>query len=152
MTQSPRFAATVWRAPLTWIAVLAGLAGTTAQAALLQPPPGQGQGLGVMAPDQGRRLVTAAPVLPGSDGAKATALVLSAGVLEAVDLAAGQVTIARQRVGLHPTALRVVGPQGQAIAAGAQALRAGAAVRFALEPAELPARERRIVLVYLDKP
>jgi hypothetical protein len=102
--------------------------------------------------EQGRRLVVAEPVR----GAVAPTLDLVSARLEAVDLAAGTVTVRGQRVPLHAEQLRVLGSGGQNL--GPRGLRAGQDVRLALEPAApaaaasagSPAPARRIVLIYID--
>jgi hypothetical protein len=101
------------------------------------------------AAEQGRR--SAPP--PSAGGAAVTGLPLSSGVLEAVDAAHHRITVRGTTVLLHPSALRVFGPGGAALS-GAQALRPGMTLRFALEPAS-PASAadsvRRIVLIYIDR-
>lgn len=120
--------------------LLAALAGT-AQAMAVAGPGGTA--------DQGRRLVAAEP----APGAVAATLDLVSARLDAVDLAAGQVTVRGQRVPLHAEQLRVLDRRGQNL--GPRGLRAGQAVRLALEPAVAaqagnPAPARRIVLIYID--
>lgn len=95
--------------------------------------------------EQARRLVVAAP----APGAAAAGLVLAAATVQAVDPRAQRITLHGRVVALHPTALRVQGRSGQPLG-GVAALRAGQAVRFALEPLETPGAERRIVLVIVD--
>ncbi|GCL65687.1 hypothetical protein [Pseudaquabacterium pictum] len=124
-------------------ALLAALAGT-AQAVVVAGPGGTAE--------QGRRLVVAEP----APGAVAPTLDLVSARLDAVDLAAGSVTVRGQRVPLHAEQLRVLGSGGQNL--GPRGLRAGQAVRLALEPAMpaaaasagSPAPARRIVLIYID--
>jgi len=112
--------------------------------------------------EQGRRLVVASP----APGATAATLDLVSARLEAVDLGANTITLRGQRVPLHATQLRVLGAAGQTL--GPRSLRAGQAVRLALEPAAPPPAEsasanssaatgattsapaRRIVLIYID--
>lgn len=125
---------------------------------------GPAQAMAVAGPggtaEQGRRLVPAEPATT----ANAPTLDLVSARLEAVDLAAGTVTLGGQRVALHASALRVLGSRGEVL--GRQNLRAGQAVRLALEPAAPtsaatatpatpaapagPAPARRIVLIYID--
>ncbi|MDH4392320.1 MAG: hypothetical protein QE285_12985, partial [Aquabacterium sp.] len=94
-------------------------------------------------------------------GAGAAMLDLVSARLEAVDLAAGTVTVRGQQVPLHAGQLRVLGSRGEVLAA--RSLRAGQQVRLALEPAAppaaasapvaaapAPAPARRIVLIYID--
>lgn len=101
--------------------------------------------------EQGRRLVLDEPTA----GAAATTLDLVAARIDAVDLAAGTVTVRGQRVPLHASALRVLGRAGQVL--GPPSLRAGQMVRLALEAparagsANAPAPARRIVLIYIDE-
>lgn len=140
-----------WLGSLLVAAALAGAA-ATAQAVLVTGPGGTAE--------QGRRLVLAAPV----PGAQTTALALMAARIDAVDSVGQTLTLRGKPVPVHPTALKVLGPQGQALA-GLRALRAGQPIRFALEaePAAVPITpealvrppaaappERRIVLIYLD--
>jgi hypothetical protein len=114
--------------------------------------------------EQGRRLVPATPAA----GATAATLDLVAARIEAVDLAAGSITLRGQSVPLHASQLRVLGAGGQPL--GPRSLRAGQAVRLALEPVAEPAlaatatagvasapttapaapSARRIVLIYID--
>jgi hypothetical protein len=106
--------------------------------------------------DQGRRLV-----LPNPAAATRTpTLDLVSTRLDAVDLAAGTVTVRGQQVPLHAVQLRVLGNRGQVL--GRYRLRAGQAVRLALEPeapvqpaaaasAATGAPVRRIVLIYVDE-
>ncbi len=138
--------------------LLAALAGTAGAVAVAGP--------GGTA-EQGRRLVLAAPAV----GATAPTLDLVSARLEAVELGAGTVTVRGQLVPLHAAQLRVLGPGGQLL--GPRSLRAGQAVRLALEPDAplLPAADasaptsatsavtpaassaapaRRIVLIYID--
>ena len=148
---------------LGWTVVwaLAALLGTPSAHAVLVTGPGG-------TAEQGRRLVLAAPV----PGAQAQAMALVAARIDAVDAAGQTLTLRGKPVPVHPTALKVLGPQGQPLS-GLRALRAGQPIRFALE-AELPATpltsatqvtpasllrpsasaaapaERRIVLIYLD--
>lgn len=149
------------RHPVVWRTALAGC--PLLLAALLAPA---AQAMAVSGPggtaEQGRRLVVAAP----APGASQPALDLVAARLEAVDLAAGTVTLRGKPVPLHPQALRVLGNGGQVL--GMRSLRAGQQVRLALEPAAPPSTppaaasgppgvsaagkpaERRIVLIYID--
>ena len=151
---------------LGWTVVwaLAALLGTPSAHAVLVTGPGG-------TAEQGRRLVLAAPV----PGAQAQAMALVAARIDAVDAAGQTLTLRGKPVPVHPTALKVLGPQGQPLS-GLRALRAGQPIRFALE-AELPLTpltpatpatqvtpasllrpsasaaapaERRIVLIYLD--
>lgn len=125
--------------------LLAALAGPAAAVAVAGP--------GGTA-EQGRRLV---PDTPAASTASGNALDLVSARLEAVDQGAGSVTVRGQRVPLHATALRVLGRGGQVL--GLRSLRAGQAVRMALEPAapapaasaNAPAPARRIVLIYIDE-
>lgn len=125
--------------------LLAALAGQAAAVAVAGP--------GGTA-DQGRRLV---PDTSAASTAAGNALDLVSARLEAVDQGAGSVTVRGQRVPLHATALRVLGRGGQVL--GPRSLRAGQAVRLALEPAapapaasaNAPAPARRIVLIYIDE-
>lgn len=132
--------------PLAAGLLLAALAGTV-QATAVAGPGGTAE--------QGRRLVLAEP----APGATAPTLDLLSARLEAVDLTAGTVTVRGQRVPLHAAQLRVLGAGGQNLGPGS--LRAGQAVRLALEPllpaapaaaasAGGPAPARRIVLIYID--
>lgn len=125
-----------WGLPVLAAGLLAALGASPARAAL---------SLGATSADQGRRIVVAQPV---EAPASAPALNLARAVLDAVDLAGGAVTVAGQRLPLHPDALRVLGPSGQAL--GPRALQAGQQVRLALEPAGPLVRERRVLLVYID--
>lgn len=124
-----------------WLAAVAGPAAATAVAG----PGGTAE--------QGRRLVPDAPAA----AAPATSLDLFAARLDAVDPAGGTVTVRGQRVPLHPSQLRVLGQGGQVL--GPRSLRAGQAVRLALEPLAPPAPAasaataapaRRVVLIYID--
>jgi hypothetical protein len=125
--------------------LLAALAGPAAAVAVVGP--------GGTA-EQGRRLVLDTP--PASTASGSTLDLVSAR-LDAVDLAAGFVTVRGQRVPLHATALRVLGRGGQVL--GPRGLRAGQAVRLAFDPApqasaaaaSAPAPARRIVLIYIDE-
>ncbi len=110
-----------------------------AQAVLLAGPGGTAE--------QGRRTVLPTPGA-AAPAVAAPALDLVSARLDAVDSATGRVLIRGRLVPLHPQALRVIGPGGQAMA-GAASLAAGQAVRFALEPGNAP--ERRIVLIYIDR-
>ncbi len=140
---------------LTALAALAAMASAPASAMAVAGPGGTAE--------QGRRLVLEAPAA----GAVAPTLDLVAARLEAVDLAAGTVTVRGQRLPLHAAQLRVLGNGGQLL--GPRSLRAGQAVRLALEPAApavpavaasapvaaapgaIPAAPaRRIVLIYID--
>jgi hypothetical protein len=96
---------------------------------------------------------------PPPTAAAATTLDLLPARITAVDLAAGTITLRGQTVPLHAQQLRVLGAGGQVL--GPRALRAGQAVRLALEPAvkagaasaTAPAAEppaRRVVLIYID--
>lgn len=109
-----------------------------AQAALVAGPGGTAE--------QGRRVVFAPPAAAAA--ASAPALDLMSARLEAVDAAAGRVVLQGRTVTLHPQALRVIGPGGQALA-GASALAPGQQLRFALEPGA--AANRRIVLIFIDR-
>lgn len=73
---------------------------------------------------------------------------LASGVVQAVNLEKGTVTLGGKVVGLHPTQLRVFGPSGHA-ESGAGALRPHMHIRFALENST--AELRRIVLIYIDR-
>ncbi len=98
---------------------------------------------------------------PPPTAAVAATLDLLPARITAVDLAAGTITVRGQTVPLHAQQLRVLGPGGQVL--GARALRAGQAVRLALEPAAGAASAaaqastqntaqpaRRVVLIYID--
>lgn len=122
-----------------WLGALAG----PAQAMAVAGPGGTAE--------QGRRQVLAEP----TSTAKAPTLDLVSARLEAVDQAAGTVTVRGQRVPLHASALRVLGSRGETLAP--HNLRAGQAVRLALEPvaptpaaSAAPAPARRVVLIYID--
>lgn len=117
--------------------LLALLLAPAAQAVLVAGPGGSAE--------QGRRIVLPSPAEPA---ASTPALDLVAARLDAVNVAAGRVVVNGRSVTLHPSALRVIGPGGQALG-GAAALSAGQQVRFALEPGT--AAERRIVLVFIDR-
>lgn len=120
-------------------AALAAALPLAAQAMLLEGPGGTAE--------QGRRMVMPTP----APAASVPALDLVAARLDAVDSAGGRVVIRGQSVPLHPQALRVIGPGGQ-VMAGAGSLAAGQSVRFALEPSQTgTARERRIVLIFIDR-
>lgn len=122
--------------------VLAAALPLAAQAVMLAGPGGTAE--------QGRRMVLPTPGTP-PPAAAAPALDLVSARLDAVDSAAGRVVIRGQSVPLHPQALRVIGPGGQVLA-GAGSLAAGQSVRFALEPSQPgTARERRIVLIFIDR-
>lgn len=131
--------------PAAWAAglLLAALAGPVVAVAVTGPS-------GTAA--QGRRLVLAAPAA----GAVANTLDLVAARIEAVDLAAGSITVRGQQVPLQAGGLRVLGRGGQQL--DPRSLRAGQAVRLALDPAvpgrvasgTAPAPARRIVLIYID--
>lgn len=112
------------------------------------------------APEPVVRQLTAAPVA----GAVAPSQSLVAARIEAVDAEAETLTVRGAASPVHATALRVVGPQGQALA-GLRSLRPGMAIRFALEPeapqalsraarpaspASAPPPVRRIVLIYIE--
>lgn len=116
---------------------------------------GPAQAMAVAGPggtaEQGRRLVLAEPAA----AANASTLDLVSARLEAVDQAAGTVTVRGQHVPLHPGLLRVLGSRGEVLAV--RNLRAGQAVRLALEPlapaaaaSAAPAPVRRVVLIYID--
>ncbi len=110
--------------------------------------------------EQGRRVVVATP----APGAIAATLDLVSARIDAVDLAAGTITLRGQVVPLHAQQLRVLGPGGQLL--GPRSLRAGQPVRLALETlqpvaaattataasaaAAGPTAPRRIVLIYID--
>ena len=126
-----------------------------AAALLLGAWAGPAQAMAVAGPggtaEQGRRLVLAEPAA----AANAPTFDLVAARLEAVDQAAGTVTVRGQRVPLHASVLRVLGSRGEVLAV--QHLRAGQAVRLALEPvaptaaaSAAPAPVRRVVLIYID--
>ena len=133
-------------------------AGLLLGALLLGSFPGRAQAMAVAGPggtaEQGRRLVLAEPAAP----ANAPTLDLVSARLEAVDLVAGTVTVRGQRVPLHASELRVLGGRGEVLAL--RHLRAGQAVRLALEPvapaaaaavaSAAPAPVRRVVLIYID--
>lgn len=131
-----------WAARVRWtgaalcLALLAAVWAQPSRAALT---------LGTTSTEAGRRIVVAQPV---EAPASAPALSLVRAVLGPVDLAAGVVTVAGQRVLLHPESLRVIGPSGQTL--GVRALQAGQQVRLALEPAAPEVRDRRVVLIYID--
>ena len=112
------------------------------------------------APEHVVRQLTAAPVA----GAVFPSQGLVAARIEAVDAEARTLTLLGAASPVHATALRVVGPQGQALA-GLRSLRPGMTIRFALEPeaaqalpraarpaspASAPPPVRRIVLIYID--
>ena len=126
--------------------MLAGGACGPAAAVLVAGPGGSAE--------QGRRQVLAAPVA----GAEQPAAALLAGRIEAVDSAGRWLQVQGQPLALHPTALRVLGPQGP-LARGVADLRPGQAIRFALEPVPVsvsPAQalaaagRQRIVLILLE--
>ncbi len=133
----------------------AGTAGTAGAMAVggvsddAAAPPPQRRGAGAVA----TAAIAAAPAAVAADAA---AMTLSSATIDAVDPAAGRITLRGRPVALHPTALRVVDPAGLRLA-GAQSLRAGMAVRFALEQAaadagtSAAAGARRIVLIYIDR-
>ena len=135
-----------WR-PWAGLAALAwaGACGT-AMAVMVAGPGGTAE--------QGRRLVVAAPAA----GAEQPTLTLIAGRIEAVDSAGRWLQLQGQQVALHPSALRVLGPQGP-LARGVADLRPGQAIRFALEAppvaaspaqAQAAAGPQRIVLILLE--
>lgn len=100
---------------------------------------------------QARRVVPARPAEAGTAGA---ALELARGRIDAVNLAAQQLTISGKPVGLATEQLRVIGPGGHG-QTSVSALRPGMQVRFALEPASKDPKEareakRRIVVIYID--
>ena len=137
---------------------------STVLLAMLQMAAGPAAAVVVTGPggtaEQGRRLVVATPTA----GATAATLDLVAGRIDAVNLAAGSITVRGLRLPLHAEQLRVLGPGGQAL--GPRSLRAGQQVRLALEPVPGQAAEaapttapttaptvpqaRRIVLIYID--
>lgn len=130
-------------------------AGLLLGALLLGTCPGPAQAMAVAGPggtaEQGRRLVLAEPAAP----ANAPALDLVSARLEAVDQAGGTVTVRGQRVPLHASMLRVLGSRGEVLSL--RNLRAGQAVRLALEPvaptaaaSAAPAPVRRAILIYID--
>ena len=140
------------RAATTWsLAALLGLAGLAgpAQAVVISGPGGSAE--------QGRRLVVAEPAA----GARQPAPGLLAARIEAIDPAGQWLRLLGQQVPVHPTALRVLGASGP-LAGGLPALRAGQAVRFALEPDSPPpaaaqpgrpapaAAPRRLILLILE--
>ncbi len=107
--------------------------------------------------EQGRRVVVAMP----APAAVAGSLDLVGTRIDAVDQAAGTITVRGQVVPLHAQQLRVLGQGGQVLSQ--RSLRAGQLVRLALEPlqpaaavaaasavAASPAVPRRIVLIYID--
>jgi hypothetical protein len=96
---------------------------------------------------QGRRVVQAQPTGRQADAAQS--MVLTRGVIGAVDAGKREVTIDGSVVALHPARLRVVGPGGVS-EPGISALRKGMLVRFALDP-ESKAVHRPIVLIYIDR-
>lgn len=110
------------------------------------------------AAEHGRRaaLTTPAPATTQTIATRTTpTLDLVRTRIDAVDLAAGTVTVRGQTLPLHAQQLRVLGPSGQVL--GATGLRAGQQVRLALDPlqpaagaAAAAAAPRRIVLIYVD--
>lgn len=93
---------------------------------------------------QGKKTVVAAPALRNTGNE----LELINGVVTDVDVKKHTVTVGGQVVGVHPHRLRVLGPNGTAIG-NLSAVRSGARVRFALDPAARD--DRRIVLIYIDQ-
>jgi hypothetical protein len=145
---------------LAALALVLGLAGSASQAMAVA-------GMGGAPP--ARRAGSDAPALPSA----APGLELVAGRIDAVSADGRSITLRGKPLVLHPSALRVVGPGGQALR-GASALRPGMRVRLAFEPelhaaapatpgasahvrpatagsaASAPLTERRIVLLYID--
>ena len=130
---------------LSLACLLAAVFSVAAQAVVLAGPGGTAE--------QGRRVVQAEPA-PGTGQA---GLVLVQARIEAVDPAGRWLRLQGQPVGLHPTALRIVGAGGLVVP-GLQSLRPGLNIRFALAPepalpagqAPPAAMDRPIVLIYLE--
>ncbi|MBI3368739.1 MAG: hypothetical protein HY021_09955 [Burkholderiales bacterium] len=115
-------AAMAWTGPAAAVAI-AGPSGTAAQ---------------------GKKTVVAAPALRNTGGE----LELINGVVTGVDVKNHTLTVGAQAVGVHPHRLRVLGPNGTAIG-NLSAVRSGAHIRFALDPATRD--DRKIVLIYIDQ-
>jgi hypothetical protein len=130
---------------------------------------GAGNAWAIAAPESGATVAAPGPAAaaarPAASSPTESALSLVPGRIESVDTAAGTIVLhGGMPVPLHPTQLRVLGPRGQPLA-GVRALRAGMAVRVALEPepavkaaavpglrASAPSAPppRRIVLIYVE--
>jgi len=135
-----------WRTRVGLVALAWAGACSTALAVVVAGPGGSAE--------QGRRLVVAAPVA----GAEQPALALIPGRVDAVDSAGRWLQVQGRQLALHPSALRVLGPQGP-LARGVADLRPGQAVRFALESVPISASpaqalaaagQQRIVLILLE--